>query len=191
MKIEKYDYMILLDDDARGKVKAFIKNCGLDYLKKEFDVEDVVAVIGEKKAKEFNLYQNIKKMKTFKMPTKDNFPKETAENILSFIDARDKKILLLCDWEWIVDTSGGTLEDSLKKVVDAFDLAQSGECKYKKIMMIFYTTVLEKNVKIPNQIGEININQKTILDWRWEDITSSVFRVKKLLSDSMMNKKSN
>lgn len=188
MRNDQFDLLILLDDDARGEVKKFIQNGGLDYFKREFAVEDAIAIIGEKKATEFNMYRNTKKEKQFVMPSTDSFPKETAQKILKCVGAAEKRILMLCDWEWKVDTSGNVLNDALNEIVIAFESAQTQmrneEKTNAKIVMVFYTTMLEKKVILPNSRGNILIRQKTILDWRWRDITSSVIRVKKFLADS-------
>lgn len=186
----KIDQIIILDDDARGNVLAFIKDEGLTLLKEEFQVEKAVAVIGNKEMSELQLYQGRDNIGSFNKPTATAFPKDTAIGILKTIQAKGKNILILCDREWVVDKHGEALEEAFKKIVSAFDDVQSetGERdgkRYEKIIMVFYTTIYEQDSpSIPNQRGDVIIKQKAILDWDWGDPYSSVCRLKNFLVES-------
>lgn len=179
-----FQKLLLLDDDAHGKVKKFIKNGGLKYLKARFAVSEAYAMVGEKKPLEFNLYnEKFKNMASLPVPTQEDFPEEIAEIILKKIAEKDDNILVLCDWEWKVDTTDGQLTDSFEKIVSAFEKNYPKKL-YSKIVMIFYTTLLDRSAKIPNGRGEIIIiKQKSVMGWRWEDVTSSVMRAKDFLSE--------
>lgn len=188
MKYEKFDQLIILDDDSYGRVKDFIKYKGLEYLKEEFEVEQAFAVIADTKGKSFNMYCDGEEKSVWKQQIGEEFFGSAAKEILKKADAEGKRLLILCDWDWKLDIPEKAIQDSLNVIVEAFEKAQKrddrdGDDKtgYREIAMIFYTSVLEKNVNIPNQRGQIRIRQKAILDWRWQDITSSVSRVKAIL----------
>lgn len=188
----KIDQIIILDDDARGNVSAFIKDEGLTLLENELQVEKVVAVIGNKEMSELELYCGKNKVKSFKKPTSTTFPKDTAIGILETVKAEEKNILILCDREWVVDKCGGALKEAFKEIVSAFDDAQmiyeaegKDKKRYEKIVMVFYTTIYEQDCPpIPNERGDVSIKQKAILDWDWGDSYSSVCRLKNFLAES-------
>lgn len=186
----KIDQIIILDDDARGYVLAFIKDRGLALLEDEFQVKKAAAVIGSKEMSELELYCGINRVGTFEKPTSTKFPKDTAIGILETIQTEGKNVLILCDREWVVSKGGEALKDAFKEIVSAFEDAQlktegRDEKRYEKILMVFYTTIYDQNcAHIPNQRGDVIIKQRGILDWDWGDSYSSICRLKSFLEAS-------
>ena len=183
--MSEYNKLIVLDDDAASWVKKFIDKGGLSYLQSQLNMDEVVAVILENEGEQFNMYREKNVVQEFVSPTVDGIPKEVVLGILEEIKSNGQNIILMCDWEWQVNLEGEQMKESMETILKSFEDAkvlEDGTETYNKLAIIFYTAHLEEDIVLPKGQDNIVIIQKSILGWSWKDITSSVYRLKKVIN---------
>ena len=184
--MKKFEKFILLDDNAHTRLDDFLMNKGLQYLEKELQIENGYAIILEGGGESLCIYDRCGKTeKSFPAPTNRGISKRVMINILNELNTENQNILILCDLEWKLNLRGDKIKNSLDKMVKVFKEAKISDdnvARYNHLEMIFYTTLLDnKGVKMPKSDQDIFIKQKSILEWCWNDITSSAYRVKEIL----------
>lgn len=192
---KKFDRVVLLDDDVRGKVHKLISRNVLKFYDRFLVDPDsfetsVIAYVGQNLMKSADVYTGKaeKLALTLPMPTSDNFPTDIAVALLAQIKAQDKTVLLLCDqtWSFIKEDGVEDRDDLAEHFLDAFTKAKE-KVNYKKIVAIFYSSLSNYRNNLPKGCSDIEIVQNTVADWRWEDILSSLKRIQKVLTEDRDN----
>lgn len=192
---KKFDRVVLLDDDVRGKVHKLISRNVLKFYNRFLVDPDsfetsVIAYVGQNLMESADVYTgNAERLAlTLPVPTSENFPTDIAIALLNQINAQDKTVLLLCDQTWSFVKEGGVedRDDLAEYFLDAFKKARE-HVNYKKIVAIFYSSLSNHRNNLPKEDSNIEIVQNAVADWRWEDILSSLKRVQKVLTEDRDN----
>lgn len=188
---KKFDRVVLLDDDVRGKVHKLISRNVLKFYDRFLVDPDsfetsVIAYVGQDLMKKADVYtgKGNKLELSLPLPTSENFPTDIAVNLLDQINAQGKTVLLLCDqtWSFIKGNDVEDRDDLAENFLDAFTQAKE-TVNYEKMVAIFYSSLSNYRNNLPKGCSDIEIIQNTVADWRWEDILSSLKRIQKVLTE--------
>lgn len=191
----KFDKIILLDDDARGKVHRFISRNGLSVyeclLTDPHSIStSIIAFVGKSfmECADIILGTSEKIECSLPMPTKDSFPEAIAIELLRKVNANGKSVLLLCDQVWSIKDNGEThnVYNILSKIVEAFSSAKS-EVEYTKMVVAFYSSSNEPISYMPESTKCVDIVKEDLIGWSWENIDSSLWNLNQALSEGDNN----